>query len=296
MVNEILGLISNAHVVHADASKYGAMDDKCIQLAELAATAVDFPKTGKMVTMPPSLRPQEYPDFMGKEDGISYKSEKILGKLYRSIEQYNLGRSLEDFVRNDVPYDTKLEVPGSSYFLADAWECKCSYESQLNGLLNQYGVRTEAELVTGEVYSLMESNKSKKNEIKERLKHAHSKLHREFRNIFETIRADNGEIFDDKKNLVYEMKASAWYQVTYHPNWIKCSRKATEFDGKEMPARLSFAWIAVDYLARIKMKCRREVHASSSDRNLQFLRRYGQSREVSCMTEARPLCHLSLNI
>ena len=76
MVSEILGPISNAHVVHADRSKYGAMDEKCIQLAELAATAVDFPKTGKIVTMPPFLRPQEYPDFMGKEDDISYKSEK----------------------------------------------------------------------------------------------------------------------------------------------------------------------------------------------------------------------------
>jgi len=50
MVSEILGPISNAHVVHADRSKYGAMDDKCIKLAELAATAVDFPKTGKIVT------------------------------------------------------------------------------------------------------------------------------------------------------------------------------------------------------------------------------------------------------
>nr|XP_034599084.1 probable RNA-dependent RNA polymerase SHL2 [Setaria viridis] len=296
MISEILGLISNAHVVHADYSKYGAMDDKCIQLAELAATAVDFPKTGKMVTMPPSLRPQEYPDFMGKEDDISYKSEKILGKLYRSIQQYNLGRSLEDSIRNDVPYDTKLEVPGASHFLADAWQCKCSYESQLNGLLNQYGVRTEAEVVTGEIYSLTERNKKKKNEIKERLKHAHSKLHQEFRNIFESIGADHGEISDDKKNLVYEMKASAWYQVTYHPYWIQFSRKMTEFDGKEMPARLSFAWIAVDYLAHIKMRCRGEVDASSKDRSLHFLRRYGQGREVSCLSEARPLCHFALPI
>jgi RNA-dependent RNA polymerase len=181
MVSEILGPISNAHVVHADRSKYGAMDDKCIKLAELAATAVDFPKTGKIVTMPPFLRPQEYPDFMGKEDDISYKSEKILGRLYRSIQQYILVRSLEDFSRNDVPYDTNLEVHGAIQFLEDAWQCKCLYESKLNGLLNQYGVSTEAELVTGEIWSLTERNKRRKNEIKERLKHAYSKLHQEFR-------------------------------------------------------------------------------------------------------------------
>ncbi|CAL5011014.1 unnamed protein product [Urochloa decumbens] len=294
MISETLGLISNAHVVHADYSKYGAMDDKCIQLAHLAATAVDFPKTGKMVTMPPSLRPQEYPDFMGKEDDISYKSEKVLGRLYRSIQRYNHGRSLEDFIRNDVPYDTKLEVPGATHFIADAWQCKCSYESQLNGLLNQYSVRTEAELVTGEIWSLTERNNRKKNEIKKRLKQAYSKLHQEFRNTFENI-GSHGEISADKKNLVYEMKASAWYQVTYHPNWIHCTRRIIE-DGKEKPARLSFAWIAVDYLARIKMRCRGEVNAMSKDRSLHFLRRYSGGREASCMSEARPLCYFALPI
>ncbi|KAF8692040.1 hypothetical protein HU200_039989 [Digitaria exilis] len=265
MINEILGQICNAHVVHADSSNSGAMDAKCIQLAELAATAVDFPKTGKMVAMPPSLRPQQYPDFMGKEDDISYKSEKIIGRLYRSIQRYKLGISLEDFTSNDVPYDASLEVPGASHFIADAWQCKCSYESKLNGLLNQYSVHTEAELVTGEIWSLTERNKRKNNEIKERIKHAYSKLHQEFRNIFESLGADRCQTSEDKKNLVYEMKASAWYQVTYHPEWIQRSRKMIELDGKEMPARLSFAWIAVDYLTRIKMRCQ-EVNAISKDR------------------------------
>ncbi|CAK9170403.1 unnamed protein product [Ilex paraguariensis] len=47
MVNENLGTIWNVHVVHADLSEYRALDEKCIKLAELAATAVNFPKTGK---------------------------------------------------------------------------------------------------------------------------------------------------------------------------------------------------------------------------------------------------------
>ena len=72
MINESLGTICNAHVVHADRSKHGALDENCIQLSELAATAVDFPKTGKLVTMPPHLKPKLYPDFMGKEATQSY--------------------------------------------------------------------------------------------------------------------------------------------------------------------------------------------------------------------------------
>lgn len=261
MLNENLGVICNAHVVHADLSEYGAMDEKCIHLAELAATAVDFPKTGKFVMMPAALRPKVYPDFMGKEDSISYKSEKILGRLYRSIQEASCGDlvSEETCTSNDLPYDTDLEVPGASDFLTSAWQCKCSYEAQLNALLNQYRVRTEAEIVTGHIWSLSKHNSRKQGEIKERLKNSYTALRREFRSIFESIASDQCEISDDEKNLVYEMKASAWYQVTYHPKWTEKTAGMMEPDGEEMPARLSFAWIAVDYLVRIKIRCHGEV-------------------------------------
>lgn len=257
MVNEKLGPISNAHVVHADMSEYGAMDEKCIQLAELAATAVDFPKTGKIVSMPPSLRPKLYPDFMGKEDAISYKSEKILGRLYRSIQEASSGDLVpeETCALNDLPYDADMEVPGATDFLSSAWECKCSYETQLNALLNQYGVRTEAELVTEHIWSLPKYSSRKQGDIKERLKNAYSALHKEFRSIFESFVTDQTEISDDEKNRFYEMKASAWYQVTYHPKWVQKSREMLKPDCEDMPARLSFAWIAVEHLARIKIRC-----------------------------------------
>ncbi|PUZ50556.1 hypothetical protein GQ55_6G066900 [Panicum hallii var. hallii] len=209
MVSDNLGRISNAHVVHADRSKYGAMDEKCIQLAELAAIAVDSLKTGKIVTMPTYLRPTEYPDFMRKEDAISYKSEKILGELYRSIKAA-YGYDLVSHGTNtldDLVYDMDLEVPGASDFLEDAWQCKCSYEAQLNALLNQYGMRTEAELVTGEAWSLTGDNKKQHYETQERLNYSYFQLHREYRSIFE----GNAEISVEEKNLAYETKASARY-------------------------------------------------------------------------------------
>ncbi|KAJ1283464.1 hypothetical protein BS78_03G130300 [Paspalum vaginatum] len=265
MVNEKLGPISNAHVVHADMSQYGAMDEKCIQLAELAATAVDFPKTGKIVSMPPSLRPKLYPDFMGKDDAISYKSEKILGRLYRSIQEGSSGDLVpeETCTLKDLPYDADMEVPGATDYLSSAWQCKCSYEAQLNALLNQYGVRTEAELVTEHIWSLPKYNSRKQGDIKERLKNAYSSLHKEFRSIFQSIETSESEISDDEKNRVYEMKASAWYQVTYHPKWVQRSREMLEPDCEDVPARLSFAWIAVEYLARIKIRRRGEGNVDS---------------------------------
>lgn len=261
MVNENLGVICNAHVVHADLSEYGAMDEKCLQLAELASTAVDFPKTGNFVTMPPNLRPKLYPDFMGKDDHMSYKSEKILGKLYREIRDASCddpsssSSAAQACSWEDVSYDTDLEVPGASDYLFDAWNCKCAYDGQLNALLGQYKVCSEGEVVTGHIWSMPKNNSRKQGELKERLKNAYTALRKEFRNVFETAGPDFNELSDDEKSVWYEQKASAWYQVTYHPKWLRKSCEMRELEGEVVPTRLSFAWIAADYLVRIKVRC-----------------------------------------
>ncbi|KAL3746580.1 hypothetical protein ACJRO7_015527 [Eucalyptus globulus] len=107
------GQICNAYVVHADRSEHGALDEKCILLAELAAAAVDVPKTGKIVPMPDHLKPKQYPDFMGKEEYQTYKSNKILGRLYRQIKDaydVDLNSSEPSCDPKDIPYDTILEV------------------------------------------------------------------------------------------------------------------------------------------------------------------------------------------
>ncbi|XP_057959968.1 RNA-dependent RNA polymerase 6 [Malania oleifera] len=260
MVNESLGAICNAHVVHADRSEYGALDEKCITLAELAATAVDFPKTGKIVTMPHNLKPKMYPDFMGKEEFRSYNSDKILGKLYRQIKDIYSEDVAESFKRTinpqEIPYDMDLEIPGSEDFIVPAWDLKCSYDGQLNGLLGQYKVNREEEVVTGHIWSMPKYNSRKHGELKERLKHSYSALRKEFRQIFEKMNSDFEELADDERNKKYEQKASAWYQVTYHPNWVKKTLELQGPDSGEEVVMLSFAWIAADYLARIKIRCR----------------------------------------
>jgi hypothetical protein len=47
--NNLLGLISNRHLVIADQQKEGVLHPDCLKLAEMASTAVDFPKTGHKV-------------------------------------------------------------------------------------------------------------------------------------------------------------------------------------------------------------------------------------------------------
>ncbi|KAI3468028.1 hypothetical protein Pfo_024691 [Paulownia fortunei] len=234
MVNESLGTICNAHVVHADLSECGALDEKCIKLAELAAIAVDFPKTGRIVTMPAELKPKMYPDFMGKEDFQSYNSSKILGKLYRKIKDA-YGRDYEasaenTFASENITYDQDLEITGSTSFISDAWNCKCSYDGQLIGLLGQYKVNREEEVVTGHIWSMPKYSSKKQGELKERLKHAYSTLRKDFRKVFECMDPEFNQLSDDEKNIMYERKASAWYQVTYHESWVKKSKELQVLD------------------------------------------------------------------
>ncbi|KAG6649589.1 RNA-dependent RNA polymerase 6 [Carya illinoinensis] len=264
MVNESLGTICNAHVVHADSSEHGALDKNCLTLADLAAKAVDFPKTGLIVTMPSDLKPKLYPDFMGKANYQSYKSTKILGRLYRQVkdacDEDDVTSSELNVVPADVPYDTDLEVPGSADFIMDAWNQKLSYDGQLNGLLGQYKVKREEEIVTGHIWSMPKYNSRKQGELTEKLKQSYSALKKEFRLVFDKMDSDFEGLTDDEKNIYYERKASAWYQVAYHPKWVKRSLELQEPDGPENVVMLSFPWIVADYIARIKIKSRRMVN------------------------------------
>ncbi|KAF5208272.1 RNA-dependent RNA polymerase [Thalictrum thalictroides] len=258
MVNEKLGTICHAHVVHADRSEYGALDKNCIRLAELAAIAVDFPKTGKIVTMPQDLKPKVYPDFMGKEDFRSYKSDKILGRLYRKIIDSS-PKPLS--VSGSIPYDLDLELPGSADFIPDAWNKKCSYDGQFKAIMAQYKVNDEEEVVTGHVWSMPKYNSRKQGDLKEKLKQAYHSLKKEFKHDFLNLGQDFQQLSEDERNTLYEQKASAWYQVTYHPQWVMKSLELIEPEAEEVEngttaTLLSFGWIPVEYLVKVKIRCR----------------------------------------
>ena len=56
---------------------------------------------------------------------------------------------------SDINYDADLEVTGSADYIAEAWAKKCSYDGQLFGLLGQYKVKREEEVVTGHIWSML---------------------------------------------------------------------------------------------------------------------------------------------
>ncbi|KAF8542541.1 RNA dependent RNA polymerase-domain-containing protein [Trichophaea hybrida] len=125
--NNLLGLISNRHLVIADQKKEGVFHPDCLKLAEMASTAVDFPKTGHKVNRKDFPHASlAKPDFLAPgprvlvsknkllheqredDDDVEhlivqswYLSEKILGKLYRAIN--------EDQFLEDIRHSIRLE-------------------------------------------------------------------------------------------------------------------------------------------------------------------------------------------
>ncbi|KAK5173143.1 uncharacterized protein LTR77_003265 [Saxophila tyrrhenica] len=120
MESNMLGMICNTHLQLADQRETGTFSDDCIKLAGMASTAVDFSKTGIRVDTSELPRyPRMRPDFMApsprvvvsagghldveeddNEDDPAfedldaekrpfryYESQKVLGQLYRAIDE-----------------------------------------------------------------------------------------------------------------------------------------------------------------------------------------------------------------
>lgn len=77
-----LGVLANAHLATADQLTF--LDPKSIELAKYVTVETDVPKKGLTVgPINPELLPTEYPDYMRKGDKSSYRSETVLGELFR---------------------------------------------------------------------------------------------------------------------------------------------------------------------------------------------------------------------
>ncbi|OJJ50415.1 hypothetical protein ASPZODRAFT_164365 [Penicilliopsis zonata CBS 506.65] len=183
MKTDHLGVIAIRHMILADQNEEGTRHPDCKKLAELHSTAVDFSKTGIPVMMEHLPKANAYrPDFLAPgpqtrlydkseialdplvlpatynedEDDIApprkyYRSEKILGKLYRAIDEQRIWAN--DIRRQPMPYAR----PFWEEFLRDSmrrclslgpiiWSHRCeearhiqsAYEDAIISAMNEY--------------------------------------------------------------------------------------------------------------------------------------------------------------
>ncbi|KAF7132752.1 hypothetical protein RHSIM_Rhsim09G0088800 [Rhododendron simsii] len=238
IVNDSLGIIDNAHTAFADSEPEKAMSAACMKLAELHSIAVDFNKTGVPAEIPPQLRVKTFPDFMEKPDKPTYKSERVIGKLFRAVK--NIApetSSIESFTKEVAQrsYDPDLEVDGFRDYLVDAFDYKTEYDYKLGNLMDYYEINTEAELLSGSIMKMTSS--FERNKDAEDVGLAVRALRMEAKAWFDTD-AEGEDIY---------AKASAWYHVTYHPRyWGRYNV------GLCRDHFISFPWCVYDKLIHIK--------------------------------------------
>ncbi|VAI60605.1 unnamed protein product [Triticum turgidum subsp. durum] len=244
IVNESLGIIANAHVVFADREILKAESTPCIKLAELFSIAVDYPKTGVPAQIPPELHVKEYPDFMEKLDRATYVSEGVIGKLYREIKKQNphIGHFTKDVARRS--YDADLIVDGYQDFITEAVWFKEQYDFKLGNLMEHYGINSEAEIISGCIIK-MAKNFTKKNDA-DAIRLAVKSLRKEARSWFNEMGSDES----GGGHEALDAKASAWYHVTYHPEYWGCYNEGYD----HRPHFISFPWCVYDKLILIKQQ------------------------------------------
>ncbi|KAI9322600.1 RNA dependent RNA polymerase-domain-containing protein [Dichotomocladium elegans] len=243
--NDNLGQIANAHLATADASPNGALDGNCLRLAQLHSLAVDFPKSGRPAKFESNLRVKKFPDFMQKKDKEMYESSKILGQIYRGIDKSDY-KDYKDQIVDNTLYDVRLRVEGIERYVAEARVLKAEYDKDVFALMNQYGVQTEAELLSGYVVKwLKKGSRKSTHELQKQTMAAVEALKNKWKKRFEAEFIQDGPNSDQTAAL--EAKASAWYYVTYHAD-EQCRNLTLE--GKA----LSFPWVIYEHICDIAQK------------------------------------------
>ncbi|KAI3540164.1 RNA-dependent RNA polymerase [Colletotrichum filicis] len=241
MKSDVLGMIATRHLILADKHHEGTVSGDCIKLAGLHSTAVDFSKTGipvarEDIPKAPIFRPdflapappaQLYDrtqiDFLGKDEAVDdddddfvpsyryYKSDKILGELYRNVDEKQIWddeikrsipktgpsvwdqfvglieRKIKDYTHGRVSWETKLR---------EAKSLRDVYEDHLFSAMTTYSDShlkqlTEVEVFCGSIFNKTGAQTRRQKDNSMKLKQEFDRLadlmvqqmRRKFRNV-----------------------------------------------------------------------------------------------------------------
>jgi len=229
-----LGVIANSHLAHADGQDGGIFSQQCLDLAQMHSDAVDFPKTGYSVKISADLRPRQYPHYMLKRDKPIYISKHVLGKLYDQCQSItsNRGDHAQDL---EIHLDDQFLTPGYEDYLDAARTMHDYYSRNVTRLMSEYGISTEAEIVTGHIIKLKKQRRGT-------LQREHVEIAEIINSRLKSIRAKVKEMFfeelgdrSSENSVELSRLASAVYFLTY-------SEPTRDQTGLSLP------WIFVDHL------------------------------------------------
>lgn len=219
MESENLGNIANTHLARAD--RDGIYDRKVLDLAQLHSKAVDYPKTGVPASIPQEHRVTEWPDYMDKPEGKSYKSKHAIGQMYRAI----VDKKIKDF----IPLaDNRYLKFGYENWIPEARILYKKYAKELRKLMRHYDTSSEFYFLTYQPGDKL----GKHTKVDNRLK-----MQDLIKDLFDNMTTEFESIANGPEEQ--QLLASACY-------WICYSREKRK--GKLITKFLSFPWIFYSHL------------------------------------------------
>ena len=229
--NDRLGAIANSHLVHYDMNSRGVFCKACQELANLHSKAVDFNKTGVPVFIPHRLRVQKFPDYLGKEKNRSYKSDKILGKLYRIVKKqgsfgYVKHGSNDRYIGEGLKIDESFLFEGFERFSVDALNLFKGYQDNIHSIMQCFDIWDEGELISGRISrsSWKTTGTGWDNSAREQLNYTMKKLRRDTVSWFWSIVGPNKDdySFREKYHRCLQLSSAIYYSAYTSNSGISC--------------------------------------------------------------------------
>lgn len=146
MKHDTLPRIAMSHRAYADQLEGGAMNPRCLELAQLHSQAVDYAKTGVPALMSHRLSPKEWPHWMGRTFKRTYRSMTALGRIYDEVQ-------VETFEpAYDKPFDARIpeHYPDLDVdLMRRARRIKTQYDLALRRAMAQKDIESEFEIWSG---------------------------------------------------------------------------------------------------------------------------------------------------
>lgn len=194
----------------------------------------------------------QYPDYMMRHDRISYPSKAVLGKMYRECQgSADSSFAVQNF--DDAgPFSHQIDdiffgINGGAEFEVDAEIALADWNSQVIRLLDEFGIRTEGELVSGQVSSFEKLHaqsrpRRDKKQVLMQLNRKMNILRGEFQSLFwDNLNCSPGEI--SQKAIE---KACVWYRTT-----ARQAKRDREDGNEDTFPILSFPWCASEVLCKV---------------------------------------------
>ncbi|OBR06835.1 RNA-dependent RNA polymerase [Colletotrichum higginsianum IMI 349063] len=272
MKSDVLGLIATRHLILSDQDPVGTLGQDCLKLAGLHSTAVDFSKTGvavepRDIPKAPQFRPdflapappaQLYDrtqiNFLGRDEGVDdddedaagpnhkyYRSEKILGVLYRNVDEKQIWdedisrvvsktgpsvwaqfvglmqRKIKEYSAGLIRWETRLE---------EAKSLRNVYEDTVGGFMTQYSDShmkqlTEVEVFCGSIFNKSGSQTRRQKDNSKKLKQEFDRLAehmtQHMRRKARNTEVQGAEAYNDIHNTLFASQDD-YYERLLEPN------------------------------------------------------------------------------